>query len=430
MNPRARQLFLCFSLFFCLGLANLRAEDIDGVQPAAIDQPRVNLIVRRQPGGPPLMGKSMGQDIFNVEAFLDTGASGVMLSPNTASTLGVQREKSAGVGSTDGEARFKDVGIGGGSEFAISDPIYLSIAPMAPNVDVEQQDAIATTYTQSCGPLRAQIGPLESNLDLLTSLAMGDLDIAGAPVMQGKIVVMDAKDVNAFSDKIRTYLYDNSQRGDAAIPKTALHLKLSSVSFARFTQTTPSSSIGPMLSDNPLIGPNPMTRQNLNAPAVVVSHNGRHMTGSWLLDTGAAASMISEKQAAALGVTYIESTRGAETPKLSGVPEDKQFTLSVGGIGGQKKSAGFYLDELTLTTQEGKPLRYRHAPVLVADITVKDASGASFTLDGVFGMNFLVATANLTEASLVPDIDHLTQGPYRWIVYDQPRGILGLELNH
>jgi predicted aspartyl protease len=109
------------------------ADDIDGVQPAAMDQPRINVVIRRQLHGQPLIGKTSDGDAFNVEAFLDTGASSVALSPNTAQLLGIQREMAA-----QQEARFEDVGVGGGSEFAVSEPIFLSLAPMAPNVDVEQ----------------------------------------------------------------------------------------------------------------------------------------------------------------------------------------------------------------------------------------------------------------------------------------------------
>ncbi len=164
------------------------ADDIDGVQPAAMDQPRINLVIRRDAHGQPLMGKSAEGDTFNVEAFLDTGASSIALSTNTAQLLGIQREMIA-----KNEARFQDVGVGGGSEFAVSEPLFLSIAPMAPNVDVEQKDAIATTYSLTVGPDRAEIGPLNSGADLLASLALGDMDIVGMPAIAGKIVVLDPK---------------------------------------------------------------------------------------------------------------------------------------------------------------------------------------------------------------------------------------------
>src|ERR1700689_1508367 len=115
-------------LIVCGWMPSALADDIAGVQPAAMDQPRINLVIRRQPHGQPLIGKTSDGEAFNVEAFLDTGASSVALSANTAQLLGIQREMAA-----QQEARFEDVGVGGGSEFAVSEPIFLSLAPMAPN---------------------------------------------------------------------------------------------------------------------------------------------------------------------------------------------------------------------------------------------------------------------------------------------------------
>src|SRR5439155_3223182 len=86
------------TLFFVLLLTSrLLATEIEGVQPAALDQPRVNLHLRREADGKPLTAKGAGKDeegAINIQAFLDTGASGVMLSPQTADALGVTREKS------------------------------------------------------------------------------------------------------------------------------------------------------------------------------------------------------------------------------------------------------------------------------------------------------------------------------------------------
>jgi hypothetical protein len=64
--------------------------------------------------------------------------------------------------------------------------------------------------------------------------------------------------------------------------------------------------------------------------------------------------------------------------------------------------------------------------VLVSDISLIDpATQQTFTLDGVFGMNFLVASANVT-GGLLPDIGQLTEGPFTTIVIDHSRGFLGL----
>ena len=394
---------ICFLLVWFL--SPVLADDIDGVEPAAIDQPRVNLVVRREMGGKVLMGTG---DAFNVEAFLDTGASSIDLSGNTAELLGIRREE---IGQT--EARFQDVGVGGGSEFAVSEPIFLSIAPMTPTVDTDQKEAIAGTYNLTVGPFRTEIGPL-GGMDFLTALATEDLDIVGMPVIRGKIVVMDNRDVNAMTDKIRTYVYDAGT--GAAIPKTSQHVKLSFTSFARFTKITPANAPGPAIAANPMMG-------------LIVNHDGKTISGSWLLDTGSAVSMISRKEATEMGVTYLAGTEDSNHPRLTGPATERQFVMTVGGIGGSKKSAGFFLDKLSLPTMEGSAIVFDHAPVLVADITVKDSENRSFTLDGVLGMNFLVASAMVDESNLLPDVDHLTPGAFRWVVLDEPGGWLGVERN-
>jgi hypothetical protein len=49
------------------------------------------------------------------------------------------------------------------------------------------------------------------------------------------------------------------------------------------------------------------------------------------------------------------------------------------------------------------------------------------TLDGVLGMNFFVASANIKQAGLMPDVNQLTAGPYQAIVFDEPAATLGLK---
>lgn len=399
----------------------VQAQEIDGVQPAAIDQPRVNLLLRRQARGLPLSADGT----FNIEAFLDTGAGSILISSGTADQLGVLHEQAAG---NRADVIFNDIGVGGESKFAVSERLFLAIAPCTPTVDINNKDSVDFVYNLHCGPYRTEVGPLGVAGGLLAMLT-GDLDVVGMPAMQGKIVVMDAKDVNNFSDKIRTYVYDARSKATASppIPPVTRQVQLSYASFARFTTTTPASAAPPDIWANPFIGPDPLNPAGDPTPPLRLLHNGKSASGSWLLDTGAAASMISRHQAQQLGITYVAGTYGGADPQLNGVPADKQFTLSVGGIGGGAKSAGFYIDKLTLTTRQGKPIVFLHAPVLVADITVKDpATGRPFTLDGVFGMNFLVASAKV-DGGLLPDITNLTPGAFRWIVFDQPAATLGFD---
>src|SRR6476619_3426049 len=97
----------CASLVVLLLLtSSLSAVEIEGVQPAALDQPRVNLHLRREAKGQPLVAKKMGEQTINVQAFLDTGASGIMLSTTTADALGVKRMRAG-----DTNVVFHDVGV-------------------------------------------------------------------------------------------------------------------------------------------------------------------------------------------------------------------------------------------------------------------------------------------------------------------------------
>ena len=427
-----RLVVLCVAFAPCAAFAT----DIDGVQPAALDQPRINMLLRREPKGAALAVSAKelkDMPLSNIEAFLDTGASGVLLSPKTADALGLKRATAKGADGKESNIVFHDVGVGGSDQFNVSEPIYGSIMKyhsMAGEADDESE------YKLLVGPWRAQIGPLGGNFGLL-DLVMSNLDVVGMPVLKGHVMVMDPKSVNKFDDTMRTYVYKprtpfdpgNAHR-DPGIPKTNRHVKLSYGSFERFTTVEPPKSTGPALFGNPFLGPEPTNSDPNGAktPPIVSRHNGKQYACGWLLDTGAAASIISTRHAQAVGITYKADTKGTDNPVLDGVPKDKQFSLTVGGIGGQKKSAGFWLDSITVPTTEGDPLVFRGAPVLVTDITVNDpATKQQVTLDGVIGMNFFVASAAVSEG-LLPDIKNLTEGAFDWVVFDEPAGMLGLHL--
>ncbi len=422
------------------------ATDIAGVQPAAIDQPQINASISLTPGGDPLVADFGGVTTSNIQAYYDTGASGILLSENTADALGIARQTVGGA-----PAVFGDVGVAGTDNFNISQPVYVNVGAYNGGAAFGSDPFGGTTadspvYTQTFGPVRTQIGPVGRAPDPAT----GDLDVIGVPAMAGKVVVLDPRALNAFARTgdltdagfLNTYVYDPAAPfnpaaadTDPGFPATNRHVKLSYGSFDRFTTTTPGAA-PPTLAGNPFIGPNPVLRLGANAtpdstPAVVVSNGDRSSAGSWLLDTGAAASIMSEAQAAALGVTYDPATVGTDAPVLLGVDADRQFQLTIGGIGGTSKVAGFLVPRLAVPTAEGDPLVFLDAPVLVSDITVADPiTGQMLTLDGVFGMNFLVATASLTEGAPgdIPSIDGLTPGAFDWVTFDQPAGLLGLQL--
>src|SRR5262249_41911686 len=76
-------------------------------------------------------------------------------------------------------------------------------------------------------------------------------------------------------------------------------------------------------------------------------------------------------------------------------------------------------------------LHYLGAPVLVTDISVQDSvTHESLTLDGDFGMNFLVGSLFLDVSDLSNiAIGAFTPGAFDWATFDETSGVLGLKLN-
>jgi hypothetical protein len=407
---------LCALSLFRFAIAASPIE-IEGVQPAALDQPRVNICLKRTANGPALVAGTDSEQNPNVEAFLDTGASGVMLSRKTWQALGVKKSTARGT-----DVTFHDVGVGGGEKFDVSEPMFVGVAP---SVGIGQPGG-RNGYAITLGPVRAQLKESAGLIDMIT----GGIDVVGMPAMKDRFVVLDPKPVDTFGEKMRAIVLD-PRKDRAKMPKVDRHVALTYVSFERFTRTEPAGAQGATLADNPMIGPSPVgpAKAGAGADRIIVTFGGKTASGTWLLDTGAAASMISSEQAKKLGITYVESTQHTDSPKLQGVPEDQQFTFAVGGVGGTKTSAGFFLDTLTLPTRERDPIVYKRAPVLVNDITIEDPQTKQIvTLDGVLGMNFFVASAAIKQAGLLPDITNLTACAYDLIVIDEPGATLGLKL--
>jgi len=423
---------------FLLLPATAGATDIFGVQNVAVDQPIINALLRPGAGGGPLTGLDpAGDPSFNVQGFFDTGASGVLLSKETADALGVTH--APGV-------TFEDIGIGGSSSFNVSVPLLVDLAPFAPLVDINNESA----YNQRFGPLRAQINPNDA--------VVFPVDVFGMPAMQNRVVVMDPKPVNTFEAQMQTYVYNpgtpfnpGAADSDPGIPQTNRSVALTFASFSRFTRVTPTNAEGPTQSANPFIGPNPLAKLDPSVPAgtvpgIKLKLGNKEATGSFLLDTGAQASVISKDVAAQLGVRerprlspddipVLEQFDPAH-PELPGTALANQFVITLSGTGGAQTAAGFFLDSMLLKTQQGdaandddpRHLRYMGAPVLVADITLQDPlTLQTLTLDGLFAMNFLVASIFLTEVGGHGGDD--SPSPYKWIVFDAEHGVLGLDVS-
>lgn len=469
-------------------------ELADVAQPAAIDQPQINVIMRNQvsgaPGAPLIGATTDPNDPFStvqtltLQAYLDTGSSGTLFSEPTATTWGIPTATFNGQ-----PVMYNDVGVVGTAQFSVSQPIYTQLAPYNPTVNslVEinaNYAQVAPKYSAVSGPITVQVGPNSSTGSAPDDLGLGDLNVVGMPNLVGKTMVIDPRSSNQVmhtlattpgdpltnlfntlldpqqSDNVslKTYVYNpgtpfNDGTIDPGIPSTNLHVKLSKVDFSRFTTTTPLGAPGPTLGNNPFIGPNPLrnlTGNPLNlppdsTPAMTVGYGGLTAQGSFLLDTGAGASFISTNIAQQLHVRYRAGTFGPnlDNPQLEDLNGNlipNQFRVTLSGIGGSSlTTAGFYLDSMLLPTMEGnaaiasdpRHLHYLGAPVLVTDISVQDSvTHESLTLDGDFGMNFLVGSLFLDVSDLSNiAIGAFTPGAFDWVTFDESSGVLGLKLN-
>ena len=346
-----------------------------GVHEAAIDLPRVLFLLKRQADGPALgSGGRLGVNY----AFLDTGGSGVLLSRETANLLGVGVEPNA---------RFVDIGIGGDEYFDVSEPLYIGLA------DYEEKNPYDADVYKILGPGRVQVKREPAGL-------LGQpLDIMGVPVMAGRVVVLDSGATN----NLGFFAAEIKEPGDPSIPKVDLTVALR---FENFLNPNNPKNIRPLpsLSYNPVID------------NIVIGYRGKRSKGNWLFDTGATISFISTDQAKRIGLM-----------DKNGRPLVAQaFSVPVGGIGAIVQIPGFEIDGLTVPTLSGGSLVYDKPRLGVHDISYFDEDDGKFvTLDGVFGSNFLCATASM-EDLLSLDIG---QTIFEKIVLDMRQGLLGFDIN-
>src|ERR1700722_6022886 len=185
-------------LSVCALCQAVRAVDIQGVLPAAIDQPQTHLLLRQSPTGSPLIGQdALGDSSYDVQAYLDTGTSTILLSEEVMDSFGLNAD------SYNGQLiQYNDIGIGGSSAFDVSTPYYISVAPFSSDNDVEFGGTAPdiSDYTTNLGPLRTELNPVPADDP------SDQLNIAGMPAMVGRVAVLDLRPVNNL-DEEHTYLY-------------------------------------------------------------------------------------------------------------------------------------------------------------------------------------------------------------------------------
>ena len=341
--------------------------NFQGIHEAALDLPRIYFILKHNSAGPPILFQ--GRFELNY-AYLDTGASGILMSLETVSLMGLDIEPGA---------RFVDVGVGGDEYFGVSKPLYIGTAgyPAAP-------PAYAIT-----GPWRFQVCTTQADP------LIGPIDIIGIPAMAGKTVVFNPGATNS----INYFGADIKEPNDPDIPRVDFEIALR---FEKFINPSDPRGIPPL----------PVQSYNPVIDNVTVERNGIASTGTWLFDTGSTISLISVKHAARLGLTNVHGDPIVPT----------QFWVPIGGIGAMVILPGFRVDSLKIPTLCGYNLVFDNPRIAVHDIGVIDEKTGQYKiLEGILGSNFLCATMNLSTWDI-------RQTPFRYVVLDTQNAILGFDV--
>jgi hypothetical protein len=376
---------------------------VTGTEEAALGQPRVRVQLRQGDriltGDAPLLPENLddlgsGRREAFITAYLDTGASGCVLSKATARRFGVEHER---------DAAFHEIGLHGESVVDIS--VALDVFAAIAEADKKQQAAEA--LTRMLKGARFQISR-ETPPALLQ--LMGELNVIGMPAIRTAVIEIDPAPMRGeqgaealMTEGPRVTLHDRKAR----LPQGGLVIDMEPIDFSRRRHPENRGPL-PTLASNPIV------------PAVETSAGAAKFTCDWLLDTGAAASIISTRHAQALGLLNPDGTPAR--------PAD--FTLPLGGIAGTAKATpGYIIDGLRIklrgTGRNARTLEFRRVHVVIRDITATLDSGRSITLDGVLGMNLLLPSASGVSDG-EPDV--IGEGPFERVWIDGPRNALHLEL--
>ena len=370
-----KPLFVAITLFFVFS-GPLCAYDLvlEGVYEAALDLPRIFFLLKRTPDGDPILYEGY----FELNwAFLDTGASGLLLSKETTDLMEIAIEPNA---------VYVDVGVGGEEYFDVSESLYVGTAGF------EVEDPYDTEVYTIFGPWRFQVK------QYTVVFPEEPLDILGIPPMAGQTIVFHPGATN----ELEYFSADIREPNDTGIPEVDFQVP---VRFDKYITPDNSSNVGPL----PGLGYNPMIDN------ITVDYNSQSSTGNWLLDTGASLSLISVAQGVEFGLVHEDGTP-------IGTPD---FSIPIGGIGGTLEIPGFELDSMAIPTLSGYNLVYDKPRLGVLDIGVYDETTGQYKmLDGVFGSNFLCGSAKLVDGWPV----ELSGTIFEYLVLDMRGGFLGFDL--
>lgn len=367
--------------------ADARDVVLSATGEAALVQPMVIVSLGDET---PASRKRSGDDLSDlleglpVVAILDTGASGHVLSAATAARFGIEPERGA---------RYVEAGMSGDHALGVSRPIALGVTGIEPEDEDAPRRRAPQPFRLPAQRMLLNEAPRDPTAALLSPGAM--VDVVGMPLIRERAIEIEATGGTPGAVTVRLHPTAAGLRTDAWVALTLVD----------YTRRDPKNR-GPL----PALAANPLV------PAVTITLGGTDVEGEWLLDTGAACSMISTKAARRLGLV---DAAGSPT-------RTPDFTLPVGGVGGGHHNLpGFRLDRLTLETTDGRTLVFPDPAIVVHDVSTKDDDGDTITLDGILGMNLLLPSGS---GMTMLGASRQLSGPFERVVIDVAGKRLGVRL--
>lgn len=387
---------LALLLFLLATPDAVRARDlvVAATGEAALQQPMVVLGIGDRPTASSRPSKNPLEDLvvdLPAVAILDTGASGHVLSHASATRFGVEAEPGS---------RHFEAGVNGDHAMGVSRALTLTATDLEPDDDDDDaprgRRSRASTYRLASQRFLLNDAPTDPGALLLSPGAM--VDVVGMPLIRERVVeIMPGSGDEGAAVGVTVRLHPSAAglSVDAWIP----------LALTDFNRRDPRNR-GPLpsLAENPLV------------EGIRVERGADDAEGDWLLDTGAACSMISTAIGRALGLV-----------DAAGTPTRRpEFTLPVGGIGGGHSNLpGFRLDRLVIVTDDGRDLVFERPAVVVHDISTTLDDGTKLTLDGILGMNLLLPSG--TGMTMLGAARQLPS-PFARIVIDARGERLGVKL--
>ena len=423
-------------ILFCTTISDALALEVQGVQPYALDQPRVPAILRTPKKGIPLSTYSelVDRHLFAFDCFLDTGASRIILSRTDRDTLQV---KNTG-------ATVEDYGIAGTETFDVSMPYVLC----AGDSHTDITDPLDFRYCLRCtlqlrrqgqnpldalpkglaGKLSGTMGELGFSSQDMGQMMMPSINVVGTPFLEKHVAVLNPQSVTGALDAFQSLSGMGGSGGGSGDPFEALdnllekmekseaqgrNLGRIGVDILRTDQSYPAPQIMvPLTMKNMEQREVPVTSAKVPfVSGALLSHGHRQVRLDLLVDTAGAVSLISPKFARQLNLDL----------------DRPQITTQIQGIGkGALTLKGYWIDRLQVPTQRGGPLVFRNVPFFVADVP---------GLPGSMGANLLIPSVYLEtdlqkiQKNPISILGSLRMGPmpFRRIIIDLPRGYLGLD---